>query len=140
MAFWMAAVSPLRSDSKTRKSLTDCSMEAPVGAVGESGEAWGLVAEGEAGLLAASRVLPVCTLDMLALRCARCFVEALRWWPGRCCECECEWEDCDCEATEAEELAAMLPSAVVSWAAGSFLDETRPRRFLTLADFERLCL
>lgn len=62
IALEMAAVSPLRSDSKTRNSFTDCSIEEALGAAGELGGCWKLGEEG----VEPSAVEP--RLDMLAER------------------------------------------------------------------------
>lgn len=69
----IAAVSPFRSDSKTLKSFTDCSIE--VAFVGEVGVCWMLGDEG----LSASWLGP--GPDMLVERCGF-FLERLRPCPG----------------------------------------------------------
>ena len=72
IALDMAPVSPLRSDSKTRNSFTDCSIDEALG-FGDAGEGWKLGEEG----LRPSVGAP--TLDMLEDRCGRCFFDKLRW-------------------------------------------------------------
>jgi hypothetical protein len=127
MALDMAAVSPFLSDSNTLNSFTDCSIDVDL-AVGELGDCEKLAAEG----LRLS--CPAPALDMLVERCGFCFLDRLRPCP--------EGDVMDCEGCELEEMAVLgglvsLPSEVVGT---SVLDVTRDRRFLTLADLERLCL
>lgn len=134
MALDIAAVSPFLSDSNTLNSFTDCSIE--VDLVGELGDCWKLEAEG----LRLSWPAPA--LDMLVERCGFCFLDRLRLCP--------EGDVTDCEGCELEEMAVLgglvslllpLPVPLLPSVVGtSVLDVTRERRFLTLADLERLCL
>jgi hypothetical protein len=128
MALEMAAVSPLRSDSKTLNSFTDCSIDVDL-AVGELGDCWKLAAEG----LRLS--CPAPELDMLVERCGFCFLDTLRLCPeGGVLACGgCELDE---TAVPGGLLSLPLPSVVGT----SVLDVTRERRFFTLADLERLCL
>jgi hypothetical protein len=128
MALDMAVVSPLRRDSNTRNSLTDCSIDDALGIVGEAGDVWKLGDEG----LPPSVGAP--TLDMLADRCGRCFLERLRWCPGRCCE-----EEPGCCEPAADEPGGeeSLRSAVL---VTSLLEDTRPSMCFTFWDLLRLCV
>jgi hypothetical protein len=126
IAFDIAAVSPLRSDSNTLNSLTDCSIELDL-AVGELGGCSKLVAEG------LWLPCPAPVVDMLVERCGLCFLDRVRLCPdvaGLSCE--------GCELAETAVLGGevSLPSVV----GASVLEATRDRRFFTLADLERLCL
>lgn len=61
--------------------------------------------------------------------------EAERWW-------ECT-EGLSCELNDVAELEGWVVLCMLFSALGSvtsFLEETRCRRFLTLADLDRLCL
>lgn len=118
----MAAVSPFRSDSNTLNSFTDCSIDVPLGAVGDKGA--GCWWAGDVGLSWAGAEPAV---DMVAERCGRCFLERVRAWPGGCE---------DVAEAGGEVSLAPLGSGVVT----SVLEETRVRRFLTALDLERLCL
>ena len=123
MALEMAVVSPLRSASKTRNSLTDCSIDPPL-IVGDDGAAgfWllplpSLVPSMAGGLLGAS------------------FWEKVRWWPATGEPSEA------CDELGGELLAvlvAVLPAAGVD--VPSVLDATLLSMCLTLCDLERLCL
>lgn len=125
MALAMAVVSPLRSDSKTRNSFTDCSIDEAFAVLGEVGDGWKF---GDEGL----RPSAVLTLDMLAERCGRCFLERLRWWPGRCCD---EAPRCEPAADEPGGEESLMSVLVTS-----FLEDTRPSMCLTFCDFDRLWL
>jgi hypothetical protein len=128
MALDMAVVSPLRSDSNTRKSFTDCSIDDALGAVGDVGDVWKL---GEEGLWPS---VGAPTLDMLVDRCGWCLFERLRWWLGRFCE-----EEPGCCEPAADEPGGeeSLRSAVL---VTSLLDDTRPSMCFTFWDLLRLCV
>lgn len=125
IALDMAAVSPLRSDSNTRNSLTDCSIDPPltVGDVGDAG-CW---------LLLLSLGPP--DVDMAGGMFGCSFFERLRWWPvtGELSEA------CDELGGELLAVLVVLASADVG-APPSVFEVTLLSMFFTLCDLERLCL
>jgi hypothetical protein len=134
MALDMAAVSPLRSDSKTRNSLTDCSMDPPL-PVGDAGDAGCWLLPPSLG----TAVVDV-DVDMAGGALGRSFFDRLRWWPvtGELSDA------CDELGGELFAVFVALPSADVDvpsvFDVPSFFDVTLLSMFLTLCDLERLCL
>jgi hypothetical protein len=121
MAFEMAAVSPFRNDSNTRKSFTDCSIEAGL-CIGDAGDGT-TVGEGTPLSCKAKAAF-----DMVADRCGRC-LEGCLW-------CWTEGVDEMSEVADGEAGVGLLLSAM---SLASCFEPTRPRRCLTLLDLVLLC-